>query len=244
MTWGVVSCIILTPMVVKSREGASELVRPWRGKSPEQRVAERREQLLDAALEIFTTEGFHGSRVRDVCRQAGLTERYFYESFAGKEALLVALAEQIVADLLDAAAPGIALVAQDLDAGVDAASRAVVCSLTDDPRRARILFVEVVGVSREIEDQRRAIIAGLAGVVRAAAAQAFGPWVTESVETELVSRAVIGAVQELLVAHVRGELSLDQDDLILNFGRVFRQAGPIVAAMAGQQDIERAGSRT
>jgi AcrR family transcriptional regulator len=223
---------------------ASELVRPWRGKSPEQRVAERREQLLDAALEVFTTQGFHRSRVRDVCRQAGLTERYFYESFAGKEALLIALAERIVADLLAAAAPGIALVERDLDAAVDAASGAVVRSLTDDPRRARILFVEVVGVSREIEDQRRAIIGGLAGVVRAAAAQAFGPWVLESVETELISRAVIGAAQELLVAHVRGELPLDQDDLIVNFGRVFRQAGPIVAAMAGQQDIERAGSRT
>lgn len=59
----------------------------------------------------------------------------------------------------------------------------------------------------------------------------------------MISRAVIGGAQELLVAHVRGELSLDQEDLILNFGRVFRQAGPIMAAMAGQQDANHAGSR-
>ncbi|WP_320670602.1 TetR/AcrR family transcriptional regulator [Patulibacter defluvii] len=224
--------------------GASELVRPWRGKSPEQRVAERRAQLLDAGLEVFTAKGFHAARVRDVCRQAGLTERYFYESFAGKEALLAALAEQIVGDLLEAAAPGIALVEEDLDGALDMASRAVVASLTDDPRRARILFVEVVGVSREIEDRRRAIIGGLAQVVRDAAARAFGPWVTASAETELISRAAIGAVQELLVAYVRGELPLDQEALIVNFGRVFRQAEPILGAMAGQQDIERAGSTT
>lgn len=222
---------------------APEAGRSWRGKSPVQRAAERREQLMEAAFEVFTAQGYPGSRVRDVCRQAGLTERYFYESFADKDALLIAVAERIVADLLAAAAPGIALVESDLDAALDAASRAVVCSLTDDPRRAQILFVEVVGVSREIEDQRRAIIGGLASVVRTAAAQAFGPWVNESVETELISRAVIGGVQELLVAHVRGELSLDQEDLILNFGRVFRQAGPIMAAMAGQQDVNHAGSR-
>lgn len=233
-------------MVVRTeappKSGAPEAGRSWRGKSPGQRAAERREQLLEAALEVFTAQGFPGSRVRDVCRQAGLTERYFYESFVDKEALLIAVAEWIVADLLEAAAPGIALVESDLDAGLDVASRAVVCSLTDDPRRAQVLFVEVVGVSREIEDKRRAIIGGLAGVVRTAAAQAFGPWVNESVEAELISRAVIGGVQELLVAHVRGELSLSQDELILNFGRVFRQAGPIMAAMAGQQDVNRAGS--
>lgn len=217
--------------------------RSWRGKSPVQRATERREQLLDAALEVFTARGFPASRVRDVCREAGLTERYFYESFAGKEALLIALSERIVADLLAAAAPGLELAASDREAAIDAAGRAVVHSLTDDPRRARILFVEVVGVSREIEDHRRAIIGGLADVIRAAAARAFGPWVARSTETELIGRALVGAVQELLVAHVRGELSLSQDELILNFGRVFRQAGPIMAAMAGQQDINRTGSR-
>lgn len=217
--------------------------RSWRGKSPAERTAERRQRLLDAGLEVFTARGFPASRVRDVCREAGLTERYFYESFAGKEALLIALAEQIVADLLVAAAPGIALAESDRDAAVDAAARAVVCSLTDDPRRARILFVEVVGVSRQIEDHRRAIIGGLTDVVRGAAASSFGPWVTTSTETELICRAVVGAVQELLVAHVRGELALSQDELIVNFGRVFRQAGPVIAAMAGQQDINRVGSR-
>jgi AcrR family transcriptional regulator len=217
--------------------------RSWRGKSSVERAAERRRRLLDAGLEVFTARGFAGSRVRDVCREAGLTERYFYESFAGKEALLVALAEEIVADLLTAAAPGLALVENDRDAAIDAAGAAVIRSLTDDPRRARILFVEIVGVSREIEDRRREIIGGLADVVRAAAARAFGAWATTSTEAALICRALIGAVQELLVAHVRGELALSQDELVLNFGRVFRQAGPIMAAMAGQQDVNRAGSK-
>src|SRR5690606_15014503 len=140
--------------------------RSWRGKSPAERTTERRQRLLEAGLEVFTVRGFPASRVRDVCGEAGLTERYFYESFVGKDALLIALAEQIVADLLVAAAPGIALAETDRDAAVDVAARAIVGSLTDDPRRARILFVEVVGVSRELEDHRRAIIGGLADVVR------------------------------------------------------------------------------
>lgn len=218
-----------------SRSSDTDLVRPWRGVSPEQRVSERRERLLAAALEVFASGGFRATKVRDVCREAGLTERYFYESFASKEALLVALAEEIVTDLVVAAGPGIELVEADIEAAIAEMSRAVVSSLTDDPRRARILFVEVVGVSPEIEDKRRIIIGGLADVIVLAAARAFGPWVQSSQEVELMARVLIGAAQELLVAYVRDELSLDQDALIKNFGLLFLQAGPVVQALAGAQ---------
>lgn len=209
----------------------TDLTRPWRGMSPERRVAERREQLLDAALEVVTARGFANTRVRDVCREAKLTERYFYESFANKEALLVALAESIVTDLVTAVLPGLELAVTDLETGVDAISSAAVHSLTDDPRRARILFVEVVGVSRELEDKRRVIIAGLVDVVRGGVAGAFGPWARESTDVELIGRALIGAAQELLIAYVRDELALDQDALIENLGRLFRRARPVIEAL-------------
>lgn len=232
-------------VVNKSRQAevlaASELVRPWRGVSPEERIAERRGQLLEAALEVFTSKGFHGSKVRDVCREAGLTERYFYESFSNKEHLLVTLGEQIVADLVAAASPGIALADTDLPAAVANTARAVVGSLTDDPRRARILFVEVVGVSAEIEDRRRIAIATLADVVRNGVAEAFGSWVLASTELELLSRALIGAAQELLIAYVRDELELDREALIENFGYLFLQVGPAVEAMAATQPSTERG---
>ena len=211
-----------------------DLVRTWRGVSPPQRVAERRERLVEAGLEVFATRTFHATKVRDVCQEAGLTERYFYESFADKEALLVVVAERIVADFVAAAGPSIALVATDVDRAIKGAMSAVVSSMTDDPRRARILFVEAVGVSPAAEDKRREVIAGLVAVIRAATEQAYGAWVRESVEIELIARSLIGAASELLVAHVRGELPLDGDGLVLNLTRLFRRAGPILAAMAAE----------
>lgn len=219
--------------------GSSELVRPWRGLSPEQRVAERRERLLASALEVFATQRFHASKVRDVCREASLTERYFYESFEGKEALLAALAERIVADLVTAVAPSIALLDSDPDAAIDGAARAVVCSLTDDPRRARILFVEVVGVSPELEDRRRLVIGALVDVFRGGIANAFGPWALESVEVELIARAVIGGAQELLFAYVRDELPIDQEGLVASIQRLFARARPVYEAIASEQEQQR-----
>lgn len=214
-----------------------EPVRPWRGISPQQRVAERRERLLDAALEVFVARGFANSRVRDVCREAGLTERYFYESFADKEALLVALAERIVADLVVAVGPAIELMQAETETAIDAASRAVVRSLTGDPRRARILLVEVVGVSPAIEATRRALIARLADVFRGAVAGAFGSWALTSLEVELVARALVGAAQELLVAYARGELELDEEALIENLGRLLLRARPVIQALAQDQAL-------
>jgi AcrR family transcriptional regulator len=211
---------------------ASELVRPWRGMSAEQRIAERRERLLSAGLEVYATHGFQASKVSDVCSAAGLTQRYFYESFGDKEALLWAVAESIVADFVTAAGPSLALLATDFEAAIDGATRAVISSLTDDPRRARILFVEIVGVSPDLEDRRRVVIGSLVDVIREAAAAASGAWARDAVEVEVIARSLIGAAQELLIAYVRDELPMDQEGLVTNFRRLFLSARPIVEAMA------------
>lgn len=214
---------------------APELVRPWRGVSAEQRVSERRERLLAAGLEVFARDGFRAAKVRDVCAEAELTQRYFYESFDDKEALLAAISEGIVADFVRAAGPSLALVGSDFEAAADGAAGAVIASLTEDPRRARILFVELVGVSPSLEDRRRVVIGSLVDVICGAAEAASGSWARDSVEVELIARTVIGAAQELLIAHVRGELSIDQDGLVANLRRLFLHARSMVEALAVEQ---------
>jgi AcrR family transcriptional regulator len=214
---------------------APELVRPWRGVSAEQRVTERRERLLAAGLEVFARDGFHAAKVRDVCAEAELTQRYFYESFEDKEALLGAISEGIVADFVRAAGPSLALIGSDFEATADGAARAVIASLTDDPRRARILFVELVGVSPSLEDRRRLVIGSLVDVMRRAAESAPGEWARDPVEVELVARTVIGAAQELLIAYVRDELPIGQDDLVANFRRLFLRARSMLDANAVEQ---------
>jgi AcrR family transcriptional regulator len=64
--------------------------RAYRGVSTEQRRAERRAKLIDAAIAVYGERGYRQATVKAVCEAAGLTERYFYESFENSEALLVA----------------------------------------------------------------------------------------------------------------------------------------------------------
>ncbi len=63
--------------------------RRYSGQSFEDRQAERRDRLVRAALQAL---GRHGrdTSVAAICAEAGLTARYFYESFPNRDAIFVA----------------------------------------------------------------------------------------------------------------------------------------------------------
>src|SRR4051812_2571434 len=64
--------------------------RPYRGVPQDERRAQRRSQLIAAAIAVYGERGYRQATVKAVCEAAGLTERYFYESFANSEELLIA----------------------------------------------------------------------------------------------------------------------------------------------------------
>src|ERR1700758_4615938 len=75
--------------------------RQYGGHSAEQRRLGRRERLIEAATRVYGEQGYRNATVKAVCDAAGLTERYFYESFANSEALLVAAFDAVTRLVLD-----------------------------------------------------------------------------------------------------------------------------------------------
>ena len=75
--------------------------RRYRGVSNETRMAERRLKLIEAGIKVFGSSGYHASTVKGLCQEAGLTERYFYESFSNAEALFTACYLHITDTLRD-----------------------------------------------------------------------------------------------------------------------------------------------
>ena len=69
-----------------------------------------RQALLGAAIVRFAREGYRGTSVADVCRDAGLSTTASYPYFANKEALFVAAVDEDVAGLI---ADAVSLVAID-----------------------------------------------------------------------------------------------------------------------------------
>lgn len=149
-----------------SAGAASPAARRYRGVDAAARIRERRAQFIEAGLELFGTKGFHAVTVRELCAQAQLTERYFYESFKDRESLFAAvyesLIEQLRADFLRAAAPK----APQLDEMARAGLGVYFRGLQRDPRFARITLVDVLAVSGSMERRAQAATFGFADLIR------------------------------------------------------------------------------
>src|SRR5437763_1705536 len=56
-------------------------------------VEDRREQIIDAAMRVFSQKGFSRATNKDIAREAGITPGLIYHYFESKEALLKAMIE-------------------------------------------------------------------------------------------------------------------------------------------------------
>lgn len=126
----------------------------YQGMTAAARLADRRERLIEAGIDLFGTSGFRATSIDEVCARAGLTKRYFYESFASREALLMAVYDEVNDQLQAQALAHIVASAgtnPDVLALTDAIITAIFTHLRDEPKHGRILFVEVLGVSPEVD---------------------------------------------------------------------------------------------
>lgn len=60
----------------------------------------RRAQLLDAALEVFTSQGFHAAAMDDIAERAGVSKPVLYQHFPSKLDLYLALLDVGVEELI------------------------------------------------------------------------------------------------------------------------------------------------
>ena len=58
-------------------------------------AAARRRQLLDSALEVFATSGFHATSMNDVAEAAGVTKPVLYQHFSSKRDLFLELLHDV-----------------------------------------------------------------------------------------------------------------------------------------------------
>lgn len=118
--------------------------RSFKGMSLEVRQAERRERLMEAGLQAYGTLGFFSVTVRDVCVEAKLTERYFYESFKNSGALFDAIYMRLVEDLQKHIMTAVMQGAPDPKQMVQLGLTAFFQHLSDDQRVTRILFIDAI----------------------------------------------------------------------------------------------------
>ena len=197
-------------------------VRPYGGVEAPERLAQRRRQLLDAGLELLGgADDPPELTVRGICRQAGISARYFYESFTDKDQLVAAVFDWVIAD-----------VAATTQAAVAAAPRGdqnragianLVRTIADDARIGRLLFNPAL--SNAVLARRRAELGGVF-------AQLSGQHVTTAYQlpedgwTKSIAHFVVGGVGQAISAWASGQIELDQAQLVEQLTRILDGLAP------------------
>ena len=164
--------------------------RSYAGLGKEERIAQRRERLMDSALVLFSEQGYAKTNIEQLCNHSKVTARHFYELFSSKEDLLLALYQNIIAQLSHAVSDAVSATDQCIEEQVVSAVQALVTHYLQDQRLARIGVLEVVGVSERMHGIARVIESYLNALCQQAALPARN--------YELASIALVGGINELM----------------------------------------------
>lgn len=214
--------------------------RPYGGKSPGDRRQDRRRRLVGAGLALFGTKGYGPTTIVEVCREAAVAPGKFYEEFDGKEAVLVAVAEEIgyaATDAVNGALGEVGMVyGGDLAETARVGLAAFCHSLLDDPRRARVFVREVVGVSPAVEERRRQVLEGFATlVIRTIRTLASpDPRATPiSPRERIVTNALVGGANEAIAAWLLDPHPPPVDELAESLAGMYAAVGTWLTGQAG-----------
>jgi AcrR family transcriptional regulator len=205
------------------------------GAEPRQLTAqgqERKQQLLDAAAQLFAERGYADTRVIDIVRAAGVAKGLFYWYFENKEALFEELAESIRLSLrrqqrraMDPDAPALARIRMGVEASVEfMAEHAHFFSLLEVEGRN---FTEVLrrGSDQHLRDVRTLIVEGQReGTIR-------------DEDPGLLALGVVGAVGHFSHFHRTGRIELPLDELAHFVSRF------VVRTLAADDELARQAER-
>ncbi|OXR42123.1 HTH-type transcriptional repressor FabR [Nocardia cerradoensis] len=184
----------------------------WRGQTLQDRSGERRELLLDCAFDLLGTAGAGAVTMRAVTRQANLSPRYFYESFAGREALILAVydrAEAALRERLSVIAAG-----TDPHAAIRSALQTCADFFDEDPRRARVLLREPLAdddLRAHITRRTPAVIRALAPLLGDSAGDLF---TSSDATLATTGTALAGALTSVYLEWTDGHLTIERDRLV------------------------------
>jgi AcrR family transcriptional regulator len=171
----------------------------WSGVPLEDRQVLRRDELIAAGVQLLGGEGGPAVTVRAVCRETGLTERYFYESFTDRDEFVRAVYDDVCARAMSAL--------MSATTPREAVER-FVALMVDDPVRGRVLLlapaVEPVLVRSGAEWMPSFI-----DLLQRKLTQ-----IGDHVRQKMIATSLIGGLTALFTAYLDGRLAASREQFI------------------------------
>lgn len=183
--------------------GETATGRRYRGLSAEERRVDQRERLTRAAINEFSARGYHRTSVEDIVRSARTSRTAFYAIFDNREDAMYGALEESLRALLASVQRRLALNNGDVNP-IEAGITAYVEFLVNDPAAARILLLESIGTSPEVNAYRSHIRRKVSRVVRDIWA-AYDPQTAASPHASAVAVGVFGFLLESMLHLVESD---------------------------------------
>jgi AcrR family transcriptional regulator len=201
--------------------------RVYGGQTGDERTAARRDALIAAAFSLVAEDGWRGVSIEAACRRAALNKRYFYESFGGPGDLIAAVTTQLADDAID-----VTLGALDpqlpRDESTARAITAFIEHLTDDPRRARVLFGAVPS-DDAAAGPRAAAIRRLIGIVESHGRSIYAVS-EEEPAGELSAAMIIGGTSQAVLDWLDGRAECSREELVAHLVSLWLAIGDATTA--------------
>lgn len=156
-----------------------------------------RDKILFAGLSFFTKEGYRKTSVLDVVEMARVSKTTFYQNFSSKEDLMAVLLEVLVTEILEEVKIAIDRESRMAYKAYQGIRRYIEICLSD-MKTANLILVESVGVSQEVEKVRNEGHRRFAQLMFHTV-QGLLPQTVSETEMHIVSQAMIGAINEVIM---------------------------------------------
>ncbi len=158
-------------------------------------------RILDAALDVFSSKGYHDTSVDEIVERSETSKGSVYFHFPNKQTLFLALVDKF-ADLLERRVTEAIINEDEGIARVSAALEATLATFDTYRPLAKILLVQAVGLGSVFEEKRLSVHDRFAGLIRIYLEQAIEVGDIAPVDTEVVAYAWMGAINEIVIRWV------------------------------------------
>jgi TetR/AcrR family fatty acid metabolism transcriptional regulator len=184
----------------------------------------RQRQILACAKHVFAERGFNAANISHICEAAGIGRGTLYQYFANKRAVLTAILRETldrVRELMEKQAqaamyPPAEQVTRKTALEVSAKKlRRVLEVVFADGDTLRILLREAVGLDVGVEKLLAEIDDALIGIVAHNLERARAAGYVRDLDARAVATMIVGGVEKLGLAALRGDAPVDLDALVL-----------------------------
>jgi AcrR family transcriptional regulator len=214
--------------------------------------AERRQQILAAAREVFAKRGYHQATIDDIVAHAGVARGTFYLYFEDKRSVFSDLIDRFSAKLTMAI---VSIVTEDPDRPVadqiHQNVRAIIATCLADRTLTRILFTDAVGIDSDFDRKLLTFYDTLVQLLTESLKEGQRLGIVGDGEPRVLAYLSIGALKELLYQAVTLGLAEESAEVLTNHICSFLSCGYLRAPPARAKEprstrarTPRAGSKT